>query len=78
MLVGLLSHDNSDIAISVINVINELLGEETMAEDEEALALINALVDDLLFSLFYNSLLTATLLPIVDLLFDFICPRTRC
>lgn len=43
-LVSLLSHDNTDIAIDVIQIINELTDEDVQAEQEQWDSLVNALV----------------------------------
>jgi beta-catenin-like protein 1 len=43
-LVSLLSHDNTDIAIDAIQIINELTDEDIQAEQEQWDSLVNALV----------------------------------
>ncbi len=46
-LVGLLSHDNSDLAIAVINLLQELTDVDTLNEsEEEAVRLIEALLGE--------------------------------
>lgn len=54
-LVGLLAHDNTDIAIGVIEVIGELTDEDILAEDEQWNHLVDALTEaDLLDLLVSN------------------------
>ncbi|KAH8200800.1 hypothetical protein TruAng_005037 [Truncatella angustata] len=54
-LVGLLAHENSDIAIDVLELLNELTDEDVPAEDEQWNALVDACLDaDLLGLLFSN------------------------
>ncbi len=43
-LLGLLTHDNTDISISVLETLNELLDPEVVNADEEAEKLSDALV----------------------------------
>lgn len=43
-LVSLLSHDNADIAIDVIQIISELTDEDVEAEQEQWDSLVNAMV----------------------------------
>lgn len=43
-LISLLSHENADIAIDVIQVISELTDEDVEAEQEQWNALVNAMV----------------------------------
>lgn len=43
-LISLLSHENADIAIDVIQVIGELTDEDVEAEQEQWDALVNAMV----------------------------------
>lgn len=43
-LISLLSHENADIAIDVIQVISELTDEDVEAEQEQWDALVNAMV----------------------------------
>lgn len=54
MLVGLLAHENTDVAIGTIEIISELLDEDVEAEQEQWDALVAALLDadlqDLLMS----------------------------
>lgn len=46
-LVGLLSHDNSDVAIAVIDLLQELTDVDTVTEsEEEAQRLIEALLNE--------------------------------
>ena len=46
-ILGLLSHDNTDIAISVVNLLNDLTDEDVIGEsDEPALVLVDALVEN--------------------------------
>ncbi|PSR82448.1 Catenin-beta-like protein [Coniella lustricola] len=44
-LVGLLAHENTDIAIGAIEIIGELTDEDVAAEDEQWDALVNALLE---------------------------------
>ena len=44
-LLGLLSHDNSDIALAVVDLLQELTDVETVSESEEE---VEGLVDSLL------------------------------
>ncbi|KAL9103743.1 MAG: hypothetical protein Q9163_001247 [Psora crenata] len=54
-LVSLLSHDNTDIAIDAIEIINELTDEDVEAEQEQWDALVDAMLEaDLLDLLFEN------------------------
>lgn len=54
-LVGLLAHENSDIAIDVLELLVELTDEDVPAEDEQWNALVDACLDaDLLGLLFSN------------------------
>ena len=54
-LVGLLAHDNTDIAIDAIEIIGELTDEDVDAEDTQWNALVDALIDaDLLGLLVSN------------------------
>lgn len=54
-LVGLLAHENSDIAIDVLELLNELTDEDVPAEDEQWNALVDACLEaDLLGLLFSN------------------------
>lgn len=54
-LVGLLAHENSDIAIDVLEILNELTDDEVPAEDEQWDALVDGCLDaDLLGLLFSN------------------------
>ncbi|KAF3010334.1 hypothetical protein E8E14_007856 [Neopestalotiopsis sp. 37M] len=54
-LVGLLAHENSDIAIDVLELLTELTDEDVPAEDEQWNALVDACLDaDLLGLLFSN------------------------
>jgi beta-catenin-like protein 1 len=43
-LISLLSHENADIAIDVIQIISELTDEDVEAEQEQWDALVNAMV----------------------------------
>lgn len=43
-LTSLLSHENADIAIDVVQIINELTDEDVEAEQEQWDALVNAMV----------------------------------
>ncbi len=45
-IIGLLSHANPDISISIINLINELVDAETIASEEESIILIDSLIDN--------------------------------
>ena len=46
-LLGLLSHDNSDIAIAVVDLLQELTDVDTLSEnEEEAAGLIDALLNE--------------------------------
>ncbi|KAI4216461.1 MAG: hypothetical protein LQ351_000950 [Letrouitia transgressa] len=54
-LVSLLSHENTDIAIDAIEIINELTDEDVEAEQQQWDSLVNAMLDvDLLNLLFEN------------------------
>ncbi|KAI1655490.1 DUF1716-domain-containing protein [Daldinia decipiens] len=54
-LVGLLAHENTDIAIDAIEIINELTDEDIAAEDDQWNALVDALLEaDLLGLLVSN------------------------
>ncbi|KAI5860832.1 DUF1716-domain-containing protein [Durotheca rogersii] len=54
-LVGLLAHENSDIAIDAIEIVNELTDEDVAADDDQWNALVNALLEaDLLGLLVSN------------------------
>lgn len=54
-LVGLLTHENSDIAIDVLELLNELTDEDVAAKDEHWNALVDACLEaDLLGLLFSN------------------------
>ncbi|OAQ75023.1 hypothetical protein VFPFJ_10861 [Purpureocillium lilacinum] len=44
-LAGLLAHENTDIAIDVMEIIGELTDEDVAAEDEQWNALVDALID---------------------------------
>jgi beta-catenin-like protein 1 len=56
-LLGLLSHDNTDIAIGVVDLIQELTDVDTLNEsDEEAEALIDALMEGQIISLLVQNL----------------------
>ena len=55
-LVSLLSHENTDIAIDAIEIINELTDEDVEAEQEQWDALVNALVEADLLSLLLENL----------------------
>ena len=46
----LLSHENTDISLDVVELLSELTDPEAVAETEEALALLDALVTTLYFS----------------------------
>lgn len=51
-LLGLLSHDNSDIAIAVVDLLQELTDVDTLSEnEEEAEGLIDALLNEQVSSL---------------------------
>ncbi|CAM6091003.1 unnamed protein product [Calypogeia fissa] len=46
-ILGLLSHENTDIAIGVVNLLNDLTDEDVIGEsDEPALVLVDALVEN--------------------------------
>ena len=55
-LVSLLSHDNTDIAIDAIEIINELTDENVEAEQEQWDALVDALLEADLSSLLYENI----------------------
>nr|CAG4641582.1 EOG090X03ST [Eurycercus lamellatus] len=56
-LLGLLSHDNSDIAVAVVNLLQELTDIDTLNESqEEAAVLIDALLDQQIFALLVHNL----------------------
>ncbi|KAI2602526.1 DUF1716-domain-containing protein [Hypoxylon sp. NC1633] len=44
-LVGLLAHENTDIAIDAVEIINELTDEDVAAEEDQWNALVNALLE---------------------------------
>lgn len=55
-LVSLLSHDNTDIAIDVIEIIDELTDEDVEAEQEQWDALVDAMLEADLLSLLYENI----------------------
>lgn len=55
-LVGLLAHENTDIAIDAIEIIDELTDEDVEAEDEQWDALVDALFEADLLSLLVSNL----------------------
>ncbi|KXT01814.1 hypothetical protein AC578_2005 [Pseudocercospora eumusae] len=55
-LVGLLAHDNTDIAIGAIEIISELLDEDVEAEQEHWDVLVSALLDADLMDLLMSNL----------------------
>ncbi|CAF9929651.1 hypothetical protein IMSHALPRED_007969 [Imshaugia aleurites] len=55
-LVSLLSHDNTDIAIDAIEIINELTDEDVEAEQEQWDALVDAMLEADLLSLLYENI----------------------
>lgn len=55
-LVGLLAHDNTDIAIGVIEVLDELTDESVTADDEQWGALVDAMLDADLLDLLLSNL----------------------
>ena len=55
-LVSLLSHENTDIAIDTIEIINELTDEDVEAEQEHWDALVDALLEADLLSLLYENI----------------------
>ena len=55
-LVSLLSHDNTDIAIDAIEIINELTDENVEAEQEQWDALVDAMLEADLLSLLYENI----------------------
>lgn len=55
-LVGLLAHDNTDIAIGAIEIIGELTDEDVAAEEEQWDALVGALLDADLVGLLLSNL----------------------
>jgi len=55
-LVGLMAHENTDIAIDVMDIIGELTDEEVPAEDDQWNALTEAMVDADLLSLLESNL----------------------
>ncbi|GAB7361696.1 hypothetical protein MBLNU230_g1743t1 [Neophaeotheca triangularis] len=54
-LVGLLAHDNTDIAIAAIEIISELLDEDVEAEQEQWDALVSAFLDSDLMDLLLSN-----------------------
>ncbi|KAK3677959.1 hypothetical protein LTR78_002054 [Recurvomyces mirabilis] len=56
LLVGLLAHENTDIAIRAIEIISELLDEDVEAEQEQWDGLANALLDADLLDLLMSNL----------------------
>ncbi|KAI1204449.1 DUF1716-domain-containing protein [Annulohypoxylon truncatum] len=54
-LVGLLAHENTDIAIDAVEVINELTDEEVVADDEQWDTLVDALLEDDLLGLLVSN-----------------------
>lgn len=55
-LVSLLSHENTDIAIDAIEIINELTDDDIEAEQEQWDALVDAMLEADLLSLLYENL----------------------
>ena len=55
-LVGLLAHENTDIAIDAIEIIGELTDEDVAAEDEQWNTLVDALLEADLLSLLVSNL----------------------
>ncbi|KAF2164939.1 hypothetical protein M409DRAFT_56290 [Zasmidium cellare ATCC 36951] len=55
-LIGLLAHENTDIAIGAIEIISELLDEDVQAEQEQWDALVAALLDADLLELLMSNL----------------------
>ena len=55
-LVSLLSHENTDIAIDAIEIINELTDDDVVAQQHQWDALVDALLDADLLSLLYDNL----------------------
>lgn len=55
-LVSLLSHENTDIAIDAIEIINELTDEDVEAEQEQWDALVDALLEADLLNLLYENI----------------------
>lgn len=56
-ILGLLSHENTDIAVAAVNLLQELLDIDTINESEEgAESLIQALVDNQIFSLLVSNM----------------------
>ena len=55
-LVSLLSHDNTDIAIDAIEIINELTDEDVEAEQEQWDALVDAMLEADLLNLLYENM----------------------
>jgi len=56
MLVGLLAHENTDIAIGAIEIVSELLDEDVETEQEQWDALVRALLDADLLDLLMSNL----------------------
>jgi beta-catenin-like protein 1 len=56
MVVGLLAHENTDIAIGAIEIVSELLDEDVEAEQEQWDALVTALLDADLLDLLMSNL----------------------
>lgn len=55
-LVGLLAHENTDIAIDAIEIIGELIDEDVTAEDDQWNALVDAFIDADLLGLIVSNL----------------------
>ena len=55
-LVGLLAHENTDIAIDAVEIIGELTGEDVAADDTQYDALVEALLEADLLSLLVSNL----------------------
>ena len=55
-LVSLLSHDNTDVAIDAIEIIDELTDEDVEAEQEQWDALVDAMLEADLLSLLYENI----------------------
>lgn len=55
-LVSLLSHDNTDIAIDAIEIINELTDEDVEAEQDQWDALVDAMLEADLLNLLYENI----------------------
>jgi beta-catenin-like protein 1 len=55
-LVGLLAHENTDVAISAVEILDELTGEDVAATEEQWVTVVNALLEADLLGLLVSNL----------------------